>query len=88
MNKSNYTYNNIDLRTANVADLTNDQNYLSKFLAPELGINSMEDYLKMSSNPESRIFDLFDYAEHFEISELIEKLEKLYQTELINFFNE
>ena len=88
MNKTDYTYKGADLRTVNVTDLTDDQTYLSKFLAPELGISSMTDYLSMSINSESRIFDLFDYAEHFQITELVNKLEKLYKKELISFFNE
>ena len=88
METNDYTYLGVDLRTANVSDLTDDKEYLNKFLAPELGINTIADYLEHSNNSESRIFDLFDYAESFQITELINKLEKLYKDELSTFFNE
>lgn len=88
MKKEDYIFQGIDLKTATVFDLTNSEEYLSKFFSPELGIKTKADYLLAVNNSDSRIFDMFDYAETFQMTDLIAKLEVLYKNELASFFNE
>lgn len=88
MNEENYIFEGINLKTANVFELTTNEEYLKKFLSPELGILTTADYLQKVNNSTTRIFDMFDYAETFQITDLISKLESLYKDELASFFNE
>ena len=87
MEMNQFTYQGVDLRTANVFDLTSDAEYLKKFLSVELGVDDKDAYLELSTS-ESRVFDMFDYAETFQKTELINKLNELYKNELASFFNE
>lgn len=88
MDNKGYIYKGIDLRVSNVFDLTDDPKYLETLITPIIGIHTKEDYLKMSSSDNARIFDMIHYAEAFKIKELIEKLKTLYNKELTAFFNE
>lgn len=89
MSDSKFTYNGIDLRKATVFDLTDDRAFLSRFLTPELGIKTKEDFLEMGENTaQSRAFSMMEYAEENKIETLIGKLNELYKEELTLFFNE
>jgi hypothetical protein len=89
MSNSQYTYNGVDLRTATVFDLTDDKDFLSRFLSPELGIKTKEDFLAMGTNTrQSRAFSMMEYAEEKDIKLLINKLSTIYKDELTLFFNE
>ena len=88
MEIENYIFKGIDLKTATVFELTTSEEYLKKFLSPELGIVTRADYLQKVYNSSNRIFDMFDYAETFQMTDLISKLESLYKDELASFFNE
>lgn len=89
MSDNSFTYNGIDLRTATVFDLTDDKVFLSRFLSPELGIKTKEDFLAMGENTkQSRAFSMMEYAEEKSIDSLIEKLNTIYKEELTLFFNE
>lgn len=89
MSDTKFTYNGIDLRTATVFDLTDDKDFLSRFLSPELGIKTKENFLSMGENtPQSRAFSMMEFAEEKRIEILIEKLNNLYKDELTLFFNE
>jgi hypothetical protein len=89
MSKANFLYNGIDLRKATVYDLTTNEEFLSRFLSPELGIKNKEDYMSLGEQTViSRVSDLFLYAEHYDLKPLIEKLNVIYKNELVNFFNE
>ena len=85
-----YTYKGIDLRTATVFDLTDDKDdFLNRFLSPELGIKTKEDFLSMGENtPQSRAFSMMEYAEFSKNELLINKLISIYRQELTVFFNE
>lgn len=89
MSDNSFTYNGIDLRTATVFDLTDDKVFLSRFLSPELGIKTKEDFLSMGENTkQSRAFSMMEYAEEKKIATLMEKLNTIYKEELTLFFNE
>lgn len=89
MSEDKFLYNGVDLRTASVFDLTDDADFLLRYLAPELGVNTKDDYLKLGeSTPASRAFDMLEFAEEKEIKPLIEKLQLIYKDELAALFNE
>ena len=89
MSDTSFTYNGIDLRTATVFDLTDDKDFLSRFLSPELGIKTKDDFLSMGENtPQSRAFSMMEFAEDTKNDTLIKKLSAIYKEELTLFFNE
>ena len=89
MNKEDFFYNGTDLRKATVFDLTNNEDFLSQFYSPDLGIKNKEDFLNLGKQTViSRISGLYVFAEHFKIKPLIEKLNNIYKNELSEFFNE
>ena len=62
MSDTEFTYDGIDLRTATVFDLTDDKVFLNRFLSPELGIKTKEDFLSMGENtPQSRAFLMIEF---------------------------
>lgn len=86
---TNFTYNGIDLRNATVFDLTDDKAFINRFLSPELGIKTKDDFLSMGENtPQSRAFSMMEYAEETKNDTLIKKLTAIYKEELALFFNE
>ncbi|MFV8335200.1 hypothetical protein ACNQF7_03825 [Flavobacterium sp. RSP29] len=89
MSDTKFTYNGIDLRTSTVFDLTDDKDFLSRFLSLELGIKNKEDFISMGENtPQSRAFSMMEYAEEKKLKTLIEKLNSIYSDEINLFFNE
>jgi hypothetical protein len=89
MNNDNYKYNGIDLRTATVFDLTNDADFLSRYLSPELGIKSKEDYLQMvGPKSKNHVFNMLEYAEENNIPKLVKQLKEIFADDLVAFFNE
>lgn len=89
MNKEDFFYNGIDLRKANVFELTTNDDFLSQFYSPDLGIKNKEDFLSLGKETNiSRISGLYLFAEHFNVKPLIEKLNNIYKNELSKFFNE
>lgn len=89
MSDSAFKYNGLDLRTCTVFDLTNDKDFLNRFLAPELGIKTKEDFLLIGAqNSESRCFLMLEYAEYKNDNVLTKQLKYIYNKELSQFFNE
>lgn len=89
MDSDKFTYNGIDLRTATVFDLTDDQDFLSRYLSPELGIKTKEDYLKISdSKSNNRVFNMLEFAEENKITKLVDQLKEIFADDLVAFFNE
>lgn len=82
-------YNNIDIRTATVFDLTNDTAFLSRYFSKELGILTKEDYLALQGNSAiDRAFDMMEYAEEMGLTELIAGLKDAYSDAFNGYFNE
>jgi hypothetical protein len=89
MNDLKFKYNGIDLRTATVFDLTDDKDFLSRFLSPELGIKTKYDFLSMGENTsQSRAFSMMEYAEKTNNETLTKKLNFIYKDEISLFFDE
>ena len=89
MDTDKFLYNGIDLRTSTVFDLTEDNAFLSRFLSPELGVKTKEDYLNLGETSDlNRVSDMLEYAEENKITSLTEKLKEIYKDDLVSFFNE
>lgn len=80
---------NYNLKKDTIFDICKDENYINEnVLNIALGVTKdlyLETY---KENPINRVFDLYNYAETFNLTNLINDLDKLYKSEIETFFNE
>lgn len=80
---------NYNLHKDTVFDICKDKNYINKnVLNTALGVTKQVCLEAYKTNPISRLFDLYNYAETFNLTNLINDLDKLYKSEIETFFNE